>query len=73
MSVATETQGAPVAPAGGNKLGLLWGAKEIGEALGLTERRAYHMLEARRLPARKIGGRWCTSIDALRKFTEVAP
>ena len=42
-------------------LGLIWGAAAIAAALGVTERACFHMLEAGKLPARKIGGRWVAS------------
>jgi hypothetical protein len=37
---------------------LLKGAAEIGAFIRRTPRAAYHLLEARRLPAFKIGGVW---------------
>jgi hypothetical protein len=40
---------------------VLWGAAEIGRAIGKAARATFHLLEAGRLPARKIGGRWCAS------------
>ncbi|RVD35609.1 DNA-binding protein [Mesorhizobium sp. M4A.F.Ca.ET.020.02.1.1] len=36
----------------------LWGAKAIGEEIGLTERQTYHKLEKGLLPAKKIGDQW---------------
>jgi len=38
---------------------VLWGAAEIGRAIGKAARATFHLLEAGHLPARKIGGRWC--------------
>ncbi|MGV8831244.1 MAG: DNA-binding protein [Devosia sp.] len=49
-------------------LDLLWGAKPIGEALGLTERQAKYMLANNEIPGRKVGGRWVASREALRLF-----
>jgi hypothetical protein len=40
---------------------VLWGADEIGRAIGKPIRATFHLLEAGHLPARKIGGRWCAS------------
>jgi hypothetical protein len=38
---------------------LLWGAKAIGKAIGRSEKAAFQMLEAGKLPgARKVAGRW---------------
>ncbi len=47
---------------------LVWEVKPIAEAIGRTPRQAYHLLETGRLPARKVGGRWCASRSGLRKF-----
>ena len=44
---------------------LVWGAADIARMLGLTERQAFHVLEKRLLPAKKIGGRWVASRSAL--------
>jgi hypothetical protein len=40
---------------------VLWGAAEIGRAIGKAARATFHLLEAGHLPARKIGGQWCAS------------
>ncbi|MFI0847330.1 DNA-binding protein [Mesorhizobium sp. IMUNJ 23232] len=40
---------------------LVWGAKAIGVAINRNERQTFHMLEAGRLPARKVAGRWVGS------------
>ncbi len=47
---------------------LLWGARAIGAAIGQTERAAFHMLEAGRLPARQVGRRWVADRDNLLSF-----
>lgn len=39
----------------------LWGAGEIARALRMTERRAFHLLEKRKLPATKFGNRWVST------------
>jgi len=49
-------------------LDLIWGAKAIGEACGLTEGAAKYMLVNRELPGRKVGGKWVASREALRLF-----
>ncbi len=49
-------------------LGLLWGVAPIAAELGLTRRATYSLLERGRLPAAKIGGRWCASRKGLRAF-----
>ncbi len=49
-------------------LDLIWGAKAIAKALGVTERACYHMLEAGALPARQVGSRWVASRKALEAF-----
>jgi len=37
---------------------ILWGADEIGPAIGRSRRQTFHLLERGHLPARKVGGRW---------------
>lgn len=37
---------------------LLKGAKEAAEALGLSPREIYHLLDQGLIPAKKLGGRW---------------
>jgi hypothetical protein len=46
---------------------LLWGVKPISEEINRSERQTFHLLENGRLPAKKIGGRWCASRTALRR------
>jgi hypothetical protein len=41
------------------------GAKAIGQKLGLTERRAFILLEQRELPATKLGKFWTTTMRRL--------
>jgi hypothetical protein len=45
-----------------------WGGKAIGHAINRNPRQTYHLLETGRLPAKKIGGRWCASRAVLRAF-----
>ena len=40
---------------------LVWGATGIAEVLNVNRRQAFFLLENKRIPARKIGGRWCAS------------
>jgi hypothetical protein len=48
---------------------VVWGAKAIGLALGLTERQAFHRLEAGQIPgARKVGRTWAASKCELRRM-----
>jgi len=38
---------------------VVWGARNIGKAIGRTEKATYAMLESGQLPgARKVAGRW---------------
>lgn len=54
-------------------LDLIWGARRIADALGVTVRQAFHMLESGQLPmARQIGNRWVVSRKALQAFFEEA-
>jgi hypothetical protein len=47
---------------------LLWGVAAIATAINRTRRQTFHMLEKSKLPAAKIGGRWCASRSGLRRF-----
>jgi hypothetical protein len=47
---------------------LLWGTKAISDEIARSPRQTHYLLENSRLPARKIGGRWCASRAALRAF-----
>jgi hypothetical protein len=42
----------------GKERRFLWGAAEIGAAIGRTERQAFYLLEAGSLPAKKVGRQW---------------
>jgi hypothetical protein len=45
-----------------------WGAGQIGQAIGLTERQAFHLLKLGRIVcAKKVGGKWVASRSALRR------
>ena len=49
-----------------NPVGVLWGAAEIGRAIGKSKRQAFHLLESGRLQgAKKVGGRWVITLRAL--------
>ena len=48
-------------------LRLLWGATRIAQTIGVTRRRAFHLLENGLIPGRKVGG-WVAEEDALRRF-----
>ena len=55
--------------------GLLWGAAAIATYLGISEAKAFHLLEAGHIPARKVGGRWVSraaKLDAHIDGTEAA-
>lgn len=55
-------------PSDGDSLGLVWGAEAIGALLGVTTRRAFHLLEQNAIPARKVAGRWVAARARLREF-----
>jgi hypothetical protein len=49
-----------------NHTDLLWGADEIARAIGRTSRQVHHILIKRQLKsARKVGGKWVASRQAL--------
>lgn len=50
-------------------LDLIWGASDIGKAIGRTRRSTFHMLENGELPAaRKVSGRWVIERNKLVEF-----
>jgi hypothetical protein len=49
-------------------LDLLWGARAIARALGVSPRQCIYMLENGRLPAQKLGNRWVIARARLREF-----
>lgn len=55
------------------ELQLVWGAEAIAAELGVSARRAYHLLEQREIPARKVGGRWVADKSRLRDFFHDKP
>jgi hypothetical protein len=49
-------------------LDLLWGAEEIGKAIGRSTRATFDMLDKGELPAKKVNGRWVISRQKLIDF-----
>ena len=47
---------------------LIWGVAGIAKEINRNQRQTFHMLENGKLPARKVGGRWCASRAGLRQF-----
>jgi hypothetical protein len=46
---------------------VIWGAEPIGAIIGRNARQTHHLLINGEIKcARKVGGRWCASIPALR-------
>lgn len=49
-----------------NAVGVVWGAREIGQIIGRTERQAHHLLTCGQIKsAQKKGGRWMAGKAAL--------
>jgi hypothetical protein len=46
---------------------IVWGAAAIGRAVNLSERQAFHLLEQKKLPAKKVGGKHCASVQRLKE------
>jgi hypothetical protein len=46
-------------------LGILWGARQIGEFIGKPPRATFHLLETGQLPARKHGKLWTSTKSEL--------
>lgn len=40
---------------------VLWGARQIGQAIGRTQRQAHHLLRNGRIPATKLGVTWVST------------
>jgi hypothetical protein len=49
----------------------LWGAKAIGEVLGISERRTYYLLEQGLIPGKKIGRTWTATPGNLRELFDL--
>ena len=63
--------GERVAEAPRPALDLIWGAEAIAEQINRPVRTTFYLLETRQLPAKKCGGRWCASREALRQHFAV--
>ena len=46
----------------------LWSAGSIAKALGVSERKAFYLLEKGLIPGRKIGAGWAVSRARLNEF-----
>jgi len=46
----------------------VWGAEAIAKLIGLSTRATFHLLENRRLPAKKVGGRWVVLPSTIRRY-----
>lgn len=57
-----------------NPAGVIWGAEAIGREIGKTKRQAFHLLESGQLRgAKKIGGRWAITRQALLANFDLGP
>lgn len=52
---------------------ILWGGRAIAAAIGLSEHATFHLLEGGKLPARKVGSRWCADRGALLAYLRGEP
>ena len=50
------------------KMNVIWGARAIGKVINVNQRQAFHLLETRAIPARKVGGQWTAEENQLREF-----
>ncbi len=46
----------------------LWGCNAIASFIGRTPRQTFHLLEAKKLPAGKVGATWVASKSALTEY-----
>jgi hypothetical protein len=67
FAIMQEQQQPAVTNQAGDAVDLLWGAEKIASALNITRRKAFYLLEHRRLPAKKIGATWVASRSKLMK------
>jgi hypothetical protein len=51
---------------------IIWGAANIASIINTTTKRTFNLLEHGHLPAKKVGGRWCSTRRRLRKHFEEA-
>lgn len=70
MTTRAKSTATPLLQAESLKDDLLWGALEIANFLGKSERQVVYLLERRSIPAGKVAGRWCASRKMLRQFFE---
>lgn len=47
---------------------LIWGARAIGEFIGVDKAKAFYLLQKGRIPARKVGGEWVAEEGKLTAF-----
>jgi hypothetical protein len=47
---------------------VLFGAEAIAAELGISVRKAFHLLESKHLPATKVGRTWTSTRSRLRRF-----
>lgn len=52
---------------------ILWGADAIAKAINRSRRETFYLLEKKAIPARKVGGRYAASRQALIAFLCDAP
>jgi hypothetical protein len=62
MKAAEESQ-----PENATRLDVVWGVSAIAKVIGLTERQTSYLLKAGRLPGKKKGRHWISSVSALRE------
>ena len=55
-----------------DSLDLVWGAEAIGVYIRRKKRQVWYLLEKGDLPARKVGGVWVASKEALRRSMTAA-
>jgi hypothetical protein len=61
VAMADETQATKI------QSDVLWGAADIGREIGLDRQSTYHLLNKGLLPAHRLGRRWVSTKDLLRR------
>jgi hypothetical protein len=47
---------------------IVWGARAIGEVIGVDAQKAYYLLQRGRIPGRKVGDEWTAEESELLDF-----
>jgi len=66
MDESKQDTGLPNVTREGGHLDILWGAEAIAKEIGVNRRQCFYLLDTGKIPAARIGKRWCASRHGLR-------